>query len=132
MHAYLNLATTLAWREIVVRYKRSAFGVVWALADPMLHAVVYLVVFGQILDAGRGVAGYPLFMLLGVLAWIFFSTSVDNAAGVLLEHAPLIRKLAFPTELLVTAVVVSRLATFLTGIAIAVVLAFIMSLVGTI
>src|SRR5688500_3959596 len=94
--AYRDLAFTLTWREITVRYKRSVAGVVWALAEPALNVAVYAVVFGAFLGAGTGVHSYPLFALFGVLPWLFFSTTVDHATNTLLEHAPLVRKVKFP------------------------------------
>ena len=131
IRSYLELAQTLTVREIIVRYKRSAFGVVWALADPALHVVVYLLTFGAILDAGRGVASYPLFTLLGVLPWLFFSTTLDHSAGVLIEHALLIRKLSFPTELLVISVAISRLTTLLIGVLLTLAVAVVLGLAGS-
>ena len=128
--AYIDLAVTLTWREMIVRYKRSLFGVLWALADPALNVVVYLLVFGVVLDAGRGVANYPLFTLAGMLAWLFFSASLEQSASTLLEHAPLIRKMAFPTELLVVGVVIARGVTLLIGLALALALAAIAPLGG--
>lgn len=127
LHSLFDLAVMLSWREFVVRYKRSILGVGWALADPVLHVAIYLLVFSVILDADRGVANYPMFTLLGVLAWLFFSMTLDHASGVLLEHAALIRKLAFPTELLVGSVVLSRLSSLLAGLALALVTAGAMS-----
>ena len=115
----IDLAWVLIWRELTIRYKRSWLGVVWALAEPMMNVVVYVLIFGFVMGARDTVESYPLFIVFGVLPWLFFSTTVDGASGALLEHAPLVRKIAFRRELLVIAVVVSRFTTLLLGLGLA-------------
>ena len=115
----VDLAWVLIWRELTLRYKRSWLGVAWALAEPMMNVVVYVLVFGFVLGARDSVESYPLFIVFGVLPWLFFSTTVDAASGALLEHAGLIRKVAFRREVLVISVVVSRFSTLIIGLALA-------------
>ena len=121
--AYRDLALTLISRELVVRYKRSALGLVWALAEPLFNVAVYSVIFGRILGAWTGIPSYALYIMMGMLPWVFLATSVEQSAGTLLEHAPLIRKVRFPRELLIVAVVVSRMTTLLVGLSLALLLA---------
>ncbi len=116
LYEHRALARTLIWRELVVRYKRSVFGIGWAMAEPLALVVIYTLVFGHILGAARAVEGYALFALFGVLAWTFLASTLEHGATVLLEHAPLLRKIAFGWELLVLAVVVSRASTCVIGI----------------
>lgn len=111
------LLRTLIWRELTVRYKRSALGMVWALAEPAVLVLLYVLVFGHIFGAAARQENYPVFVLLGLMPWIFFASTLEQAAGVLLEHAPLLRKVRFPWETLVFAVAVSRLTTLLVGLA---------------
>lgn len=116
-----DLARTLITRELVVRYKRSVLGVGWGLVEPLANVAVYIIVFGVFLDAGVGTDDYAVFALWGVLPWLFFSSTLDQATNTLLEHAPLLKKAAFPRELLVLAVVLSRATTLLLGATVAVV-----------
>ncbi|MDP2342947.1 MAG: ABC transporter permease [Deltaproteobacteria bacterium] len=115
----VDLAQVLIWRELTLRYKRSWLGVAWALAEPMMNVVVYVLIFGFVLGARDTVESYPLFIVFGVLPWLFFSTSVDSASTALLDHAPLVRKIAFQRELLVISVVIARFTTLLLGLALA-------------
>lgn len=131
MAARWDLAVALTIREIVVRYKRSVFGLGWALAEPLVNVAVYSVVFGRFLGAWGEMPSYALYTMMGMLPWIFFSSSLEQSTLTLLEHAPLIRKVAFPRELLIVAVVVSRLTTLLAGILLALVLAALKSASGT-
>lgn len=119
--AYRDLAVTLIGRELVVRYKRSVLGVLWALIEPLANVAVYVVVFGVFLGAGTETRDYAVFALWGVLPWLFISSTLEQSTHTLLEHAPLLKKAAFPRELLIVAVVFSRLTTLLLGCAVAVV-----------
>lgn len=117
--AWWDLAITLTLRELVVRYKRSVLGLAWALIEPVVNVGVYFVVFGVFLGASSQTPNYGLYTLAGLLPWLFFSSTLEQNAGTLLEHAPIIRKIAFPRELLIIAVVISRLTTLLAGWALA-------------
>ena len=118
-----DLAQSLIWRELVVRYKRSVLGIAWALAEPIVVVSVYVAFFGGVLEAGRGMTNYALFTLLGLLPWLCLSSTLEQASGTLLEHAPLMRKVYFPRELLVVAVVVSRFSTLGFGLALSAIVA---------
>jgi lipopolysaccharide transport system permease protein len=121
--AYRDLALTLISRELVVRYKRSALGLVWALAEPLFNVAVYSVVFGRFLGAWKGIPSYALYTMMGMLPWVFLASALEQSTGTLLDHGSLLRKIAFPRELLVIAVVASRLSTLLVGLALALILA---------
>lgn len=126
--AYRDLAVTLTLREVVVRYKRSVLGVGWALVEPLINVVVYAVVFGVFLEgAAGGMPSYAMYAMMGVLPWIFLSSTLEQASSTLLQHATLIRKINFPREILVVAVVVSRLTTLLAGLVVALPIAFLSS-----
>jgi ABC-type polysaccharide/polyol phosphate export permease len=127
---FIDLATTLVWRELLVRYKRSVFGVLWALIDPAFQVVVYLVVFGGVLGAGRDLDGYAIFTAMGVLPWLFFSVGSEQSAGALVEHGSLIRKIAFPHEVLIVAALASRMTSLLLGLAVVLVVAAAAHLAG--
>lgn len=131
LRAHLDLAIALSWRELVVRYKRSVLGIVWAIVDPACQVLVYLAVFGAILDSGRGLDSYPLFCALGVLPWLFFSMALEQGSTALTHHQQLIRKLSFPRELLLVAVVISRLSSLLIGTAVVLLICAVGSLTGT-
>lgn len=113
--AHRDLAVVLAWRELVVRYKRSVLGVGWALVEPAAMAFVYVAVFGYVLNAGAGLSNFSLFILAGVLAWGYISSTLEQAAGTLLQYDVVIKKVYFPRELLLFAVVFSRLTTLVAG-----------------
>jgi ABC-2 type transport system permease protein len=122
LRRHSELITALARRELAIRYKRSVLGVAWSLAEPLAVVAVYIAVFGYVLGADAGIANYTLFTLTGLAPWLFISATLEQSASVMLEHAPLIRKTYFPREILVGAVVFSRLTTlaFTLGLALVV------------
>jgi ABC-type polysaccharide/polyol phosphate export permease len=121
----------LAWRELVVRYKRSVLGVAWALVEPAAMAFVYVAVFGYVLNAGAGLSNFALFILAGVLPWGFFSVTLEQASGTFLQYDAVIKKVYFPRELLVAAVVFSRLTTLFAGLGVLAVATAVVSDPGT-
>jgi ABC-type polysaccharide/polyol phosphate export permease len=116
--AFRELGIVLAWREIVVRYKRSVLGIFWALGEPLVMIAVYVAVFGVFLDVGGdAVENYAVFAMFGVLAWTFFSTTLERCSTTFLDYTPFYKKAYFPRELLVVAVLVSRLTSLIAGLA---------------
>ena len=131
MTAWRDLAFALIRREIALRYKGSALGVGWALIEPIANVAIYVVVFGLIFQARESVESYSVFAIFGVLPWLFFSASIDQGSETLVNHSNLLRKLAFPRELLVIAVVVSRFSSMMLGLGVAFLVAFVSAMRGT-
>jgi ABC-type polysaccharide/polyol phosphate export permease len=71
---YRELIAMLVIRELKVRYKRSIFGLLWTMLNPLLLMVVYTVVFATIMKAPQ--RNFAIFLLAGLLPWLFFSIAV--------------------------------------------------------
>ena len=112
--AYRYLFEQMVRRELRQKYKGSALGVLWYLINPLVLMGAYYLMFGVLFK----VAGpaqpddYPLFLLVGLVVWIFFSQSLLSAAPSLLEHGALVRKARFPRETNPASVVTVQLVTF--------------------
>jgi ABC-type polysaccharide/polyol phosphate export permease len=119
---YRDLFGSLFRRDFQARYKGSALGVLWSLANPLLLMAVYVVVFSVLLRVGSSLHDYALYVLVGVAAWVFFSTSVTLASRSMLDYAPLIRKTRFPRQLVALSAVATQLVTFGVMLAVLVVL----------
>src|SRR5215211_7642732 len=78
---YRELFYFLAWRDILVRYKQTAIGVVWALLRPFLSMVVFTVVFSRIAKLPSDGIPYPILVFAAMLPWQFFSTSLSEASN---------------------------------------------------
>ncbi|MEW5847158.1 MAG: ABC transporter permease [Myxococcota bacterium] len=113
-----ELVLILTWREVVARYKRSVLGLGWALAEPLSLGLVYFVVFQRF--ARIPVDNYPFFLLAGLLPWTFLQGSVAHCAGVMVENSPVIKKVAFPREILIFSKLGSQAVNFLLSLALVV------------
>jgi ABC-2 type transport system permease protein len=102
--------TTLVQRDLRVRYSRSLLGYVWTVLDPLLMATVYFVVFTFIFKAGARVADRPyfLYLLSGLLAWQWFTASVNDTTKSLIQEAKLVRSTNLPREIWVIRCVVAK------------------------
>lgn len=89
----------LARKDFHVRYKRASFGVLWAVAVPLVQAVVLIVVFSHIVRLASGL-DYPAFVLSGVLAFSYFSQTLGAGATAIVDGSGLTDKVWFPRLLL--------------------------------
>ena len=105
---YRELLWTLFRREIRVRYKGSALGLVWSLVYPLSMMLVYTLLFSVLWKAARNIPHYPLFVLVGLGVWGFFQAAVQLGSGSLLGNAQLITKIWFPRELIPAASVLAQ------------------------
>lgn len=94
--AYRELFYFLAWRDILVRYKQTAIGVVWALLRPFLTMVVFSIVFGKLANMPSGNVPYPILVFAAMLPWQFFSSAFSGCSNSLIGNANLISKVYFP------------------------------------
>jgi len=114
---YRELFYFLAWRDILVRYKQTMIGVVWALLRPFLTMVVLSVVFGSLAKLpSEGGAPYPILVFSGMLPWQFFSNSLTGASNSLISNANLISKVYFPRLIVPTSAVIVSFVDFLVSV----------------
>lgn len=111
MRAHRYLFEQLVRRELRQKYKGSALGIAWYLINPLVLMGAYYVMFGRVFKVVSH-ADYPLFLMVGLIVWIFFSQSVLSAAPSLLDQGSLVRKARFPRETIPSSVVTVQFVTF--------------------
>jgi len=111
MLRYRFLFEQMVRRELRQKYKGSALGVLWYLVNPLVLMGAYALMFSVLLKVAN-VPDYPLFLLAGVIVWVFFSQSLLSAAPSLVQNAPLVRKIKFPRETIPASVATVQLITF--------------------
>lgn len=109
--SFRELVRNLVVRDLKVRYKNSVLGIVWSFLNPLLMMVVFTAVFTVM--RGEAVNKFPVFVLVGLLPWQFFTNSVSSAAQSIVGNAHLINKVYFPKEILVVSGVLSNLVNLL-------------------
>jgi len=114
-----ELISNLALREIRTKYRRTALGQGWSLLNPIAQITIYSVVFAYVLrvpaprSTSSGLHIFALWLSAALLPWLFFSNVVNSGMTALVGNANLIKKVYFPREALVVAVLVASLFTFL-------------------
>jgi ABC-type polysaccharide/polyol phosphate export permease len=99
LRQYRELAGFLALRDLKVRYKQAAFGVAWAVLQPLIGVVVFTVVFRRLAKVPSDGIPYQVFAFLGLAVWAYVSGGVTKAAQSLVTNSPLVTKVYFPRVL---------------------------------
>jgi ABC-2 type transport system permease protein len=89
-----ELLAELVRKDLKVKYKNSALGFVWSLANPLLYLAVFYLVFQVFLP--NGVDKFAVLFMAGFLVWTFFNLSTLTATGAVVGNANLVRKVRFP------------------------------------
>ncbi|HZL05626.1 MAG TPA: ABC transporter permease [Coriobacteriia bacterium] len=104
-----ELLVNLTRREIKGKYKRTALGQMWSLANPLAAMLIYTLVFSTIIripaDVGdpSGLDVFAVWLMCGLLAWTFFTNVVTNGMNSLVGNENLIKKVSFPRITLIAA-----------------------------
>jgi lipopolysaccharide transport system permease protein len=113
---YRYLFEQMVRRELRQKYQGSALGVAWYIVNPLVLMAAYYLMFGVIFKVAKH-ADYPLFLMVGLVVWIFFSQALLSSAPSLLDQGALIRKAPFPRETIPAAVVTVQAVTFVVVLA---------------
>lgn len=89
---------TLAWKNVVVRYKQAYFGLAWAIIKPLLLVLIFSVVKGFVGIETGGIP-YPILTFAALMPWILFQESASQGVNSVVGNAALIRKIYFPREI---------------------------------
>jgi ABC-type polysaccharide/polyol phosphate export permease len=129
LYRYRQLLAALTARDLKARYRGSALGYFWSLANPLLLLGVYTLVFTKFFPQ-QLMQPYPLFLFAGILPWTFFSAATLEATNSISANAGLIKKVMFPAEALPLVVVLSHLVHFVLAIPIMLVALIAFTLAG--
>ncbi len=110
---YRGLLYFFAWRDIKVRYKQTAIGVLWAFFQPLIAMIIFSVFFGKFAKMPSDDIPYPIFVYVGLLLWQFFSGSVSEVSNSLVDNKDIITKVYFPRIILPISAVITKFIDFL-------------------
>ena len=104
-------------KDIKARYAASVFGPFWFIATPLYQIILYTFLFSIILkvrfEDNSGTSSFVVYLLAGLIPWIFFSEATLRGISTFLENAHIIKKVKFPMEICVASAVISSAVTFL-------------------
>ena len=122
---YRGLFYFLAWRDILVRYKQTAIGVVWSIIRPLMTIVVFTIIFNKLGNFQSGTSvPYAIMVCAGMLPWQFFSSAFSESANSLINNSNLMTKVYFPRLIVPASTVIVSFIDFLISLAILVALFF--------
>jgi homopolymeric O-antigen transport system permease protein len=106
-----DLLLNLVRAELSARYKTTAFGIVWFIANPMVLMGILVLIFSRVVHLG--IPNYPAFVLSALLPWTFFQMGLNNAAGSLTRAAGLVKRVRIPREFVPLSALMAELVHFL-------------------
>ena len=109
---YRELFYFFSWRDLKVRYKQTAIGVVWAILQPFIVMVVFSLFFGKLAGIPSDGVPYPIFVYVGLLFWQFFSDALGETSNALVANKAIITKVYFPRLILPTSSVITKFIDF--------------------
>ena len=110
--SHLFLLRELVRRDFAARYAGSMLGMTWSFIQPLWQLALLSFVFSLIMRLrldGEATERFWVFLLCGLLPWTAIQEAVQRSATVITDHAEMVKKIAFPSELLVVNVTVSSL-----------------------
>jgi homopolymeric O-antigen transport system permease protein len=117
MWEYRELLGFFVWRDVKVRYRQTALGIVWAVLQPLSAMIIFTVLFNRVggIQSGTGTP-YPLFAYSGLVVWTFFATAVTQASNSLVASGFLISKAYFPRAFIPIGAIGALLVDLLLGL----------------
>jgi hypothetical protein len=109
---YRELLYFLVWRDVRVRYKQTIIGAAWAILQPLLTTLIFLVIFGKFAKFPSDGFPYSIFAYAAILPWYFFSQALTNASQSLVGESNLLKKVYFPRLLIPLAAVMRPAVDF--------------------
>src|SRR3989344_6392433 len=110
---YRELLYFFSWRDLKVRYKQTAIGIIWVILQPFVTMVVFSVFFGKLAGLPSDGVPYPIFVYTGLLFWHFFSGALSETASSLVGNQAIITKVYFPRLILPISSVVTKFIDFM-------------------
>lgn len=114
-----ELLWSLTQRELRTKYRRSFLGWAWSMLNPLANVAIYGFVFGVLLGGSApvgkssGLENFALYLLCGLLPWSFFSLVNSMGMSSMSANSGLVRRVAFPREVLVFSNVAHGMVQFL-------------------
>jgi lipopolysaccharide transport system permease protein len=115
---YRELFFFLSWRDILVRYKQTVIGVLWAILRPLLTTVVFTIIGSKLAKLPSDGLPYPVLVFSAMLPWQFFASALAEASNSLVSNANMLSKIYFPRLIVPASAVIVSLIDFFISVGI--------------
>lgn len=123
--AYRELMLMLAYRDIKAKYAQAFLGLAWVFLFPIANLLVLVVVFNKVAQIQTGAIPYPVFAIIGLSAWVYFSEIFSSAGDSIIGAQSLVKKIYFPRLIIPLSKSISPLIDFSMTMLILVILVFV-------
>jgi lipopolysaccharide transport system permease protein len=113
--AYRELLYFFVWRDVKIRYKQTAIGVLWVVLQPVLNMLVFTLFFGHLAKLPSDGLPYPVFYFAALVPWTYFAYALQMTTNVVVDNQRLITKVYFPRLILPISSALSGLVDFSIG-----------------
>lgn len=113
--AYRELLYFFVWRDVKIRYKQTAIGVLWVVLQPVLNMLVFTLFFGRLAKLPSDGLPYPVFYFAALVPWSYFAYALQMTTNVVVDNQRLITKVYFPRLILPISSALSGLVDFSIG-----------------
>lgn len=124
-HYSAILLVQLVKSDFKLRYQGSFLGYLWSLLRPLALFLILYIVFDKFIGLGAGIPHYPVYLLLGVVLWSFFTEVTGNSISSIVAKGDLLRKINFPKYVIVLSGSISALINLFLNLLVVVVFAVI-------
>jgi lipopolysaccharide transport system permease protein len=107
-----DLLFTFADRDLRLRYRQTALGVVWVVLQPLIAAGIFTFVFGTVAHLSSDGKPYLVFTFAALTGWNLFSGVLTRASACLVGNANLVSRVYFPRLILPLSVIPAALVDF--------------------
>lgn len=108
LYDYRELMFTLAWKNVVLRYKQAYLGIAWAIIKPVMLMLIFTLV-KSFVGIESGEIPYPILVFAALMPWIFFQEATSEGVNSVVGNTALIKKIYFPREIFPLTSVLTKL-----------------------
>lgn len=119
IYHFRDVLKLLITRDLKVRYSGAMMGYLWTIVEPLMLSLIFWFVFGLVFN-GRDVGADPyiLYLLSGMLSWIWTNTTIGDSTRALRNEAKLVRTVNIPREIWVLRIVGAKFVEFVLSLAV--------------
>jgi lipopolysaccharide transport system permease protein len=129
---YRELLLSFTLRDIKIRYKQTALGLLWAIIQPLFMMVIFTVIFGRFAKIPSDGIPYPLFCIAALIPWILFSEGLTRSTMSMVSNANIMTKVYFPRLIMPISGILSPIVDFTVSVIILVLMMVYYGLIPTI